>query len=587
MVNLQQRLRELSKESFESLIHQILLRKYPGGGIKKSEGTGGDQGIDSFSGNLTDGPAIWQCKHFPDRIRRSQKKQILESAKVAFEFHRPKRWTLCVPVDFRTEEHQWFQAEVINRYESYAKVGLMGASDILHELTYDRPLRDAFFEDNSISNALSIRQIALGTEKKSLEQKEQLTVQFAQQFLEGNLDLEPRLQPIMTIGLSCSPRGNGAVPGSVFSVRKGHVAIDYIPRNPETYNLDPMSLHVTLNRAHSNKLQKSIDTGQPFNFPVGAILKLDSQSPLLCHLFQGHDPAHLQMEIRPGIPPQFAKEYPMRLLSGAPLGTVELSPIPFKLTQFGRKEMTLTSCSRLPIEISIKLKYPPAQGANITIQPRIAGADAVEVIKVLEFLDGLEKSSNFEIFTLDPPGRLFSEAGKFSNRLNIPEGYRKALSQIAQISTHFGVPVSIPEEITRQDLRKIEMLMHIVTGEPLVGIEISANLIKESRFKDQAVSFLSGTPVSMRMENSTGWPDGQLFGQTVDIGPVAFLAETVMVVDGEVTLKKYLDAPEGALIDWKGACKGLCRFVPSRNPSQNELPGSWLFTSEAVGDDLG
>ena len=199
MIALQSRLRELSKEEFECFVHQFLLAKFPGGSIKKVDGTGGDRGIDSFSGILSDGTAVWQSKHFTDRIRRPQKKQILSSIETAMRSGNPKRWTLCVPIDLRTEEHEWFRSEVVSAYKDRCPIELIGGSEFLAELALNRPLRDAFFPNESISNALSIRKIATGTEETSLDQKEQLAIEIAQQFLEGNIDLEPRLDPVVQV----------------------------------------------------------------------------------------------------------------------------------------------------------------------------------------------------------------------------------------------------------------------------------------------------------------------------------------------------------------------------------------------------
>lgn len=93
MGDLEQQLRGLSKENFESFVHQFLVARYPGAEIKRVDGAGGDAGIDSFQGNLDSGPAIWQSKHFPDRIRKSQQKQILKSVKAAVKSS-PSLWTL-------------------------------------------------------------------------------------------------------------------------------------------------------------------------------------------------------------------------------------------------------------------------------------------------------------------------------------------------------------------------------------------------------------------------------------------------------------------------------------------------------------
>lgn len=579
MITIQQRLRELSKENFEALVHQLLLKKYPGAGIKKVDGTGGDQGIDSFSGDLSDGPSIWQCKHFPNRIRYAQKNQISASIETAVRFHKPSRWTLCLPIDLRSEEHKWFQTEIANKYKPAVIVSLMGASEILEELAYNRPLRDAFFEDNSISNALSLREIALGTEKATLEQKEQIAIEIAQQYLESNLELEPRLQPIMSVGLLCQPLNREAPKESVFSIRKGNITIDYVPRDPATYNRDPISLQITLSRAHSNNLQKSIDTGQPFKLPAGAILKIESKSPLLSQLFQNKDLGRMRSEMQPRIPAALAaKEFPMRLLAGSHPNSKELSYVPFKVKLAGKREVTLTSVSRLPIEVSIRLKTPPNRGATVSIRPLIPGADAVEMADVLEFLEILEGTGQLEVIGLDPPGRFLSQVGKSSNRIKIPAELRRAISDSAQISSFFGVRLRIPKAINQGDLYNIQILKLIATGEPLPNMTLSASLIKDSANVEAVIAFFRGGPVTVRMENPTGWQNIPLFGQKIDTGSISFIAEGVRVMDGEETLKEYLNATEGTEIDWKGECKGLCRFVPTETSGQT--PGYWSIAEE-------
>jgi hypothetical protein len=580
MITLQQRLRELSKEKFESLVHQMLLQKFPGAGIKRCDGTGGDEGIDSFSGDLSDGPAIWQCKHFPNRIRQPQKEQILESARTAFAFRAPQRWILCVPIDLRTKEHQWFETEVANKYKRRAKIELMTASEILHELVYNRPLRDMFFPDHAVSNALTIRQIALGTENASLDQKEKFAVEAAQQFLEGNLDLDPRLEPFVSVGLMRQPNYTRGFAGSVFSVNKGNMAVHYVPRNPTAYNLDPIQLQMTLSQEDSKNLNRAINTGLPFKLSAGAILKLDSESALLRHFFPSADLSQLQLEMRPGIPAKIAaKEFPMRFLTGPPKDPKELPYLPFKISQIGRKEITLTSCSRLPIEISIRLSAPPKQGAKITIRPLLPGANAIELVKIFEFLDTLAETGNLEVFSLDPPGSLFSELGKFSNRLKISAGL-KAISEAALISKFFRVPLLIPDRITGQDLEAIQTLKRIATGEPLSQMNVSANLIKDSALLENVTKFLGGAPTAVRMENPTGWQNVRIFGQTIDTGSISVVADEVVVLDGKETLKRYLDASEGAAVDWKGTIRGVCRFVAAQNRSQENAQGKWTFTSE-------
>jgi len=102
----------MSKDDFEALIDQLLQAKYPGAGITLVDGTGGDEGIDNFQGILEDGPAVWQHKHFPNRIQEAQRKQVMKSIKAAFESRTPRIWVLCVPIKLRINEQNLFQQSV-------------------------------------------------------------------------------------------------------------------------------------------------------------------------------------------------------------------------------------------------------------------------------------------------------------------------------------------------------------------------------------------------------------------------------------------------------------------------------------------
>ena len=111
----------MSKDDFESLVDQLLQAKYPSAGITRVDGAGGDEGIDSFHGSLSDGPAVWQDKHFPDRIRESQHKQIKKAIKAAYKARTRCCWVLCVPINLRTNEHNWFQNSIKAVYENKYK----------------------------------------------------------------------------------------------------------------------------------------------------------------------------------------------------------------------------------------------------------------------------------------------------------------------------------------------------------------------------------------------------------------------------------------------------------------------------------
>jgi hypothetical protein len=231
MSDLGQQLRELGRDQFESLVHQILMAKYPNAGIKKVDGAGGDEGIDSFEGTLDSRPAIWQSKHFINGIKKAQRSQILKSIKAAFAKRKPSRWTLCVPINLQTNEHAWFQSNIVQPYGRKCQIRLLQGSDILSDLYPNRTLRDAFFPENSISNVMKVREMAMKTELMSPVERKMVATEYAQQFLEAKENLDPRLKGVFSVGHSSSYWDACQENGALVSVSEGETVTTFFPRN--------------------------------------------------------------------------------------------------------------------------------------------------------------------------------------------------------------------------------------------------------------------------------------------------------------------------------------------------------------------
>ena len=567
MIPLAQRLRELSDLEFESLVHQFLLIRFPGAGIRKVDGAGGDKGLDSFLGKLFDGPSIWQSKNFRQRIKTPQKVQILASIKSALKAYKPKRWTLCVPIDLRANEHEWFQANIVKCYEDCTQIDLISAADLLHELAANRILRDGFFPDNAITNVLAIRKIMTNSESASSHEQEQITVEAAQLFLERNIELEPRLEPVLSIGLSRPLLRNATPPGAVFSTRRGNLAIDYFPRDPKSYTFDPIAFHITLGCEHSNALEVALDSGTPVTLPAGALLKMDSSSPLFREFFQSEDCTKLMLEVRPSVPDEFArKEIPLRFVAGLAPNQIELPYVPFRMLPPGRKEITLTSNSKLPIQISVRLQGPPRHEASIRIQPQLAGGDMIDLATVVEFLSALENSGRLEVFTLEPPAPLLRQMTECSMNLNIPLEIRELIRDVAVIERFFSIPIRMPTRVSEEDRRSIHLLRLIATGEQFPLNELTLKVTKQSEYVEGFLKFLADPSTSIRLENPPNFRQIEIFGQLIDCGPVVLSTDEATALDRDDTRKQYLDAPEGADVTVRVSCKGPCRFLHPQNP---------------------
>lgn len=572
MIPLAQRLRELSDQEFESLVHQVLLSRFPGAGIKKVDGAGGDKGVDSFLGTLSDGPSIWQSKNFKQRVGKPQKAQIEASIKSALSAYTPKHWTLCVPIDLRSVEHEWFQDNIVACYQSRTQVELITASDLLRELASNRILRDAFFPDSAISNALHVRRMATNSEQVSSRQQEQITLETAQLFLERNIELEPRLEPVLGVSLSKPLLRNNSLPGAVFSITRGNLSIDYFPRDPIAYQLDPIGFHITLGREHSDALEAALDRGVPITLPAGALLKLDSSSQLFRELFEGEDHRALALEVRPSVHNLLAnKEMPLRFVAGLAPNQIELPYLPFKVSRPGRKEITLTSESRLPLRISLTLHAPPRNEASIKFQPQMVGGRMVDLATVINFISALEQSRCLDVFTLDPPAPFLRDMTELSLNLNIPPETRKLILDCAAVERHFKIPLHMPTQISEKDRRGIDLLRLIASGESFPGTELTLQVIKHSEYVDGFLKLLGDSSPSVRLDNPPNFRTITIFGRPIDCYPLVLIADEVTVADSDETRRRYLDASEGAVVEVRVVSKGSCRFIHSQEPFESRI----------------
>lgn len=82
-----QRLKELDRDKFEGLIFHLLRERYPGSDIHRVDGAGGDEGVDTFLGDLAGGSTVWQAKSFSNGVRAAQCKNITSEGKLPFTLH--------------------------------------------------------------------------------------------------------------------------------------------------------------------------------------------------------------------------------------------------------------------------------------------------------------------------------------------------------------------------------------------------------------------------------------------------------------------------------------------------------------------
>lgn len=95
---------------FAEIVNQCARSVYPGARAVRPDP--GDEGIDTFFGELDGDLHVWQSKYFCEGVDKAQQAQIRASWKSCTEstcIGRVARWTLCVPIELSVPEIQWWQ----------------------------------------------------------------------------------------------------------------------------------------------------------------------------------------------------------------------------------------------------------------------------------------------------------------------------------------------------------------------------------------------------------------------------------------------------------------------------------------------
>jgi len=159
---------KLSEDEFNELVEMLLVYEYTGNGLvaRALNGRGGDGGIDigiwvEKTGHLIE---VLQLKWFPEGFSggfRQRRKQISESFETAMENHAPPVWTLVVPKNLTTQERKSITAMALGRkvrirWKAAAELdGILAKHPHIYSYFYRDEYREAVRDMNREEAALA------------------------------------------------------------------------------------------------------------------------------------------------------------------------------------------------------------------------------------------------------------------------------------------------------------------------------------------------------------------------------------------------------------------------------------------------
>ena len=132
----------MNGDSFENMCASVCHEAFGAVPIKANPGDGG---VDSFRGSLLDSVEhVWQYKHFPMGIGKSQKPQIRESLKTVIANYHPKQWTLVVPCDLDQGAQKWFEKQMKDFAKDGVELHYIGATALRSLLLKHQSIRQFY-----------------------------------------------------------------------------------------------------------------------------------------------------------------------------------------------------------------------------------------------------------------------------------------------------------------------------------------------------------------------------------------------------------------------------------------------------------
>lgn len=421
----------LDSSRFQRLCNDLLLRILPD--MKPIDGSGGDDGVDSFIGMLKGELVIYQYKFFDGRLNSSRKKQIIDSFNTAKDKNAGmKEWTLMITVDFTCEEQKWFETELIEK-NSEIKIDYWGKQKLESLICENDTLLEKYFSKSIMVAG-----------KKAVK---------ALSFLS-----DPPIKRIMSHADEMKKIANeNPHLGMKYVVdsEKNQTNVTFDPKQPMEFSVKLKFPKEKFGDTKPDKLLDKINSGETIQFNEGEVEAIEFKDDEMKDLIP--DASKLRMVIQP----QYLLNEVMVSIEvpNSPLFYDDVKMIPIRM----EGDNIALSLKNLPCETQMEFSKNTGV-AKFNIKYSITGKPIFTVKRFMNFVDTIEKNKMLLIRHKDSGKTIMQGAINFDSVELIDPFSRMLVEKLSIIENQKHVSFNFPEQVTDNDYNYMLMASDLVNS---------------------------------------------------------------------------------------------------------------------------
>lgn len=486
-----------SEHDFEEMCRQLVHAENPN--AIPVEANPGDEGMDSYEG-VIDGQMehIWQFKHFPHGIGKSQQDQIRRSLKTAIRRQNPKKWTLFTSTDLSPGNRRWIRRQ----QEAFPEVciGVVDETQLREMLTKHQGIRKQYFPlQDEKTDALMRRMVGGRGERDSLPKAAIL------QNMRNDVAILNDNSPYFKY---------------TFSFDESGTCIGVEPRTPEANGMTMAKMTLAFPKddaeakAALEKYMADVDAGRPRVVPGQFVTIHESVFDEL----MGEDATIRELRIVPNVPDM---HLPIRIRFAHGDDEASIPFVDLRLVRRGKSELEFSNAAQrdTPLKVTATFRNTPPGTFSVSLND-VVGMRPSEVIEYEKAINIMGRDGAIiEMKSLNTNAKITSSVDVASEE--IPQGRLRFYEDLLLIERKLDLELALPEEITEDDYASVLGIARALRNGRATkrGTARAVVIPNDRRQLDELVE--TGEPVTWVTKD--GIEDFRLFGRVYEFG-----IETIM-----------------------------------------------------------